>query len=709
MRSIALLPLALAAAAAQEATWQPVPCPPARLTLATRFETVRPAEASVLAGRAMAHGQSAQVSVSPDPQGGPGGQPALRVDYEFRGEARLEYVDVGYDLLIPAHEPGAALGLWVRGGQSLPLRARVVDASGECHQFDLLREREGEWTYAALAFDQPTTAWGGDGNRRLDGECHLRSILFDRRGTGYTAKGSLWLAGLAHLRVRESRQEAALAVEVMPARFGNLYRPGETVRLRVRCDAPILRWRWTDFWGRSYREGEAATSPAECALVLPAPGHFVCTLEACRDGQVAGTLGFRCAAMDDLRPDAIPNDVVGFCSHFGHNLAYPLDCMRLLRQYGIRRFRDEISWGSVERQAGQYALPAHAVAWTDLARELGMRPLVILDYSNPLYDGGGYPNSPEAVKGYCDYSAFLARSLKGTVDEFEVWNEWIGGCGMGGRPGDHGPEAYGRLLKETYPAVKAVRPDATVIGIGGEYGDHLVENLLTMARTAGPTAMDAFSIHPYRYPRTPEESGLLAEMQRVADAVAAAGVPRRLWATEIGWPTHATTSGVEESEQARLLVRALSLMQASGAVEKIHLYDFKNDGTQPDYNEHNFGVVLHQSYHCAPKPAAVAVAVYARLTAGAAVQARGEADGLWGVRFRRPDGQDVLVLWTTRPEAEVEVSGDLDRHLDLMGRETPATSRIRVSPNPIYLTGRGLDAPGLPLALVSAPRANQGR
>ena len=97
-----------------------------------------------------------------------------------------------------------------------------------------------------------------------------------------------------------------LAVEASPARFGNLYRPGETVRLRVRCDAPVLRWRWTDFHGRVHGQGDATASPAECALVLPAPGYFVCTLEACRDGQVTDTVGFRCAAMDDLPPDAVP-------------------------------------------------------------------------------------------------------------------------------------------------------------------------------------------------------------------------------------------------------------------------------------------------------------------------------------------------------------------------------------------------------------------
>ena len=49
-------------------------------------------------------------------------------------------------------------------------------------------------------------------------------------------------------------------------------------------------------------------------------------------------------------------------------------------------------------------------------------------------DRGGFPNSPEAIAGFANYAVELARQTRGQVAMFEVWNEWVGGCGMTGRP-----------------------------------------------------------------------------------------------------------------------------------------------------------------------------------------------------------------------------------------------------------------------------------
>ncbi len=690
------LPVVMAAVVgAQDPDWQPIRCTPGPLRLTQRFEVLQRLETPLSQWQAFTHSQSASAAVTVESAGGPDRSPALRVDYEFKGDRDLEYVDIGPDLPVARLVAGAGFALQIKGGGALPLHARVVDASGETHQFDLWRERDGEWAAAGFSLAQQSSSWGGDGNGRLDYPCRLRSILFDKLAKGYRATGALWLAGVSHARAVDRQSTLVIAAPRLP--FGNLLTPGETVRLRLRGDTAVLRWRWSDYWGNDLGHGEGAGSGTETSLVLPGPGYYTCTVDAMRDRESVESALFRCAALPALSPAVALNDVIGFTCHFGHNLAYPLACMDLYRGYGFGRFRDEISWASVEAQRGQYALPAHALAWTAKARELGLRPLLILDYSNPHYDDNGFPNSAEATQGFAGYAAYMAATLAGTIDEFEVWNEWIGGCGMGGRPGDHSPEAYGRLLRAVHPAIKQARPQATVVGIGGEYGPRVIETIASMIEASGSNAMDAFSIHPYRYPRTPEESGLAEELRRVAERTAAAGGPRRQWITEVGWPTHYTAGGVDEPTQARLLVRALALMQGSGAVDKIYLYDFKCDGAKADYNEHNFGVVLHQEFNCAPKPAAVAVSVYARLTTAARVQRQGEAAGVYAVLFGLPAERQVLLLWTTGTVASVEVSGSPDGQIDLMGRTSPANARVTVSADPVYILGRRLDVPALRL------------
>ncbi len=273
---------------------------------------------------------------------------------------------------------------------------------------------------------------------------------------------------------------------------------------------------------------------------------------------------------------------------------------------------------------------------------------------------------------------------------FEVWNEWIGGCGMGGRPGSHHGEDYGRLLKPTYDAVKKALPDLTIVGIGGEYGPKCAENIVEAVSLAGPRAMDGWSIHPYRYPRSPESSDLVGEVKRIADRVAETGVRTKAWITEIGWPTHRTSGGSEESEQARYCVRTLALLQSTGVVEKVFWYDFKDDGTRRDYNEHNFGLIRHQTYGCAPKPGVVAMSVFIRMT-GEATFRRLQRDGpAYVAWYNRTRGKDVAVAWTEEGTRSVVVSGQLDSAVNIMGADRPLARAMELTENAVYLVGENL-------------------
>jgi len=457
--------------------------------------------------------------------------------------------------------------------------------------------------------------------------------------------------------------------------------------VQVRASGPgdAIRWEVIDFWGHSLASGKGPGAGAELALPLAKPGYYECAIELLTEGRPADRRSFRCAALP--QPDGQGrNAFVGFCTHFRRS-AYPAEAMDLFARYGFGEFRDEISWGNTEREKGKFALPSYGEEFTQHASALGLRPLLICDYANAAYDKGGFPNSDEAIAGYANYCAFLARTLKGRVDTFEIWNEWSGGCGMRGKPGDHGPEAYARLLVAAYAAIKAVDPRITVVGIGGDHSAHHFDKIQRMMESGGAKAMDAFSVHSYRYPRSPEETDLVAEIERVAAMAKSVGAPSRVWVTEIGWPTHLDGRGVDEHTQALHFVRTLALLQATGLVDKVHWYDFKDDGRNRDYNENNFGVVRHQAFNYAPKPAVVAASVFARETRGAHAE-RLWRDGNTRAVFYRVSGRArLIVAWQASGKRVCRVTGQGSAVRDLMWNPLPAPGPLTLTETPIYLTG----------------------
>ena len=163
------------------------------------------------------------------------------------------------------------------------------------------------------------------------------------------------------------------------------------------------------------------------------------------------------------------------------------------------------------------------------------------------------------------------------------------------------------------------------------------------------------------------------------------GAPARIWVTEIGWPTHTGPRGVDERTQARYIVRTMALLAATGVVEKVHWYDLKNDGLTRSYNEHNFGIVWHQQFNCAPKPAALALSGFTRATTGTEPQRLWEQDGCRAVFFKRPDGTDLAIAWKPEGHAWASASGNALEVTDIMGNRLPDAAPIRMGPDPVYL------------------------
>jgi hypothetical protein len=235
-----------------------------------------------------------------------------------------------------------------------------------------------------------------------------------------------------------------------------------------------------------------------------------------------------------IKPDMPQDDRLGICTHYQQG--WNTNTLDFAVKGGFGIIRDEMTWASVERQKGVLALPNFAT-YIDKAREKNLEPLIILNYSNRFYDDNDFPHSDEAVAAFANYAKFIAEQFKGRVKYFEVWNEWFIACGMdhAKERGTNTAENYVKLLKATYEAVKSVNPDAVIIGGGGDHPAHHRKQMEELFKLGVRNYCDAFSIHPYRQPRTPEASGLVDEVLGFADMMKKYGVEKpKLWITEIG-------------------------------------------------------------------------------------------------------------------------------------------------------------------------------
>jgi hypothetical protein len=290
---------------------------------------------------------------------------------------------------------------------------------------------------------------------------------------------------------------------------------------------------------------------------------------------------------------------VGVGIHVGQN-KNALDATdAALKQGGFTSFRDEVFWHRLETKQGALEFPQNLRDLDELvtrASQRGVRPLLILNYGNRFYDGGGLLSSEAGIAAYSRYVRFVVKHFKGRVDQFEVWNEW--NIGSGGtadqRKARYGsPQDYARVLRAAYLAVKAENADAQVIG--GAFAGYDYKWIEAFGRAGGFLALDGFSAHPYVFAEgkngTPESAiRHLEELKALVDRLA----PERdvrIYVTEAGWPVDTGPHGVSEQVAADYLQRFMLLARSRPWIAGVWWYDLFDDGDDAANKEHRFGLI----------------------------------------------------------------------------------------------------------------------
>ncbi|MES2354983.1 MAG: hypothetical protein V4568_11405 [Pseudomonadota bacterium] len=355
--------------------------------------------------------------------------------------------------------------------------------------------------------------------------------------------------------------------------------------------------------------------------------------------------------------------IVGVCTHFDNGINDAVKTVDLLQAVGVNSFRAEARWDRVETTKGVFKFPeqlAGVERAVDAARAKGIQPLIILDYGNKLY-GGSNPVTDEARAGFARYSEFIVNHFKGKVRYYEVWNEWNS---------KGSPEDYARLLKQVYPAIKRADPSAIVLA-GAVEGAGKYDYIQALMREDIVNYMDGFSIHPYVFWKgqkvgTPEY--LMSWVQKLQQDIlqkANGGKQVPIYITEIGWPVNKRGVGIENERVADYLARTLLMLRTLPYVRGVWWYEFRSD---------SFGMLASGNEQ---KPAYESMREVATLVSKAQfVERVVTAKDVWMLRFRNPDGSEVLASWRTTGEERWEVSFDHDSD-SAAGATAPLARRVK--------------------------------
>lgn len=319
--------------------------------------------------------------------------------------------------------------------------------------------------------------------------------------------------------------------------------------------------------------------------------------------------------------------------------------------------RNSLVWRHAEPAPGYLRLPAAYRRWLGAVDDRGMTPLVPVAYSNPLYDGGGYPESPEAVAAFARFAGFAAVATKPERAIMEIWNEWNLGIGMPGWAGFGSPESYVTALRAAYREIKSVRPDALVLG-GVMAGAGITDDWTLRACEAGMLEhLDGISFHPYCYWMMGRdalpETGMMFLVDSVEEILSRfpGGDEIPFYLTEMGWPTHRGEDRVTLEEQAQFASRMLILTRAHPRIRGVWWFNLQNRPNQPQDVNYHFGLLQSDGR---PKPAWFAFRDTARLireTQSARIVEDFD-DQVRVVELVLNGGERAIAVWTVEPDGE---------------------------------------------------------
>lgn len=295
----------------------------------------------------------------------------------------------------------------------------------------------------------------------------------------------------------------------------------------------------------------------------------------------------------------------GVGTHFTHFDDTEKD-LPLLYESGVKTIRDTINWSGVEKQEGIYKWNNYDW-WMNELEENGIEAYICVLASKPLYytdTSKSYFSTEKEIESFCEFLKAMIERYP-SIRYIELWNEPNLSFGNNASAEER-MQCYINMVKAASKTIRQMNPDIEIIG-GCVANDDSIQapkiTGTTFLKTVIPEIypyIDAVSMHVYVTPKTAESSVMESRISAIDDILGNAGGWKKLYASEVGWPTGSNMSvSVSEKAQAENTVKIMSIMEEHDYAGT-YIYDFRNDGTDKTNTEHNFGII---NYDRTVKPA----------------------------------------------------------------------------------------------------------
>jgi hypothetical protein len=431
---------------------------------------------------------------------------------------------------------------------------------------------------------------------------------------------------------------------------------------------------------------------------------------ACDGAQVAMTRPLRFAIIEPYtKTDSL----------FGMNHAWPWShLLDLSKQIGVLWFRDwSLQWQYVEPEKGKFDFtePDYQI---DRVLERGLNVLPLLPFPSSTWSSSADQEEndsdnvrttaymPHDLEEFSSYVRNTVQHYHGLLETWEILNEPI--YSSYSLPGAKGYQIndYIQLLQEAYQAVKAVDPEALVIGgVGGP--THAVDFI----EAGGLDSVDILNLHLFpglTAPETYEES-----LSLVYERMNSLGVNIPIWLTEGAYyadddkpfePWKSAWLKLEpwnrvwlepldsEINASEWLVKFNTLLLAYGT-EKI----FYHSGASSSLNNEWLQGIFFE-WGAEPRKMLVTQSAMANLLSPP-IKSLGPIENPKGLKAYgfECDGRTVIVAWVQEGAGKKDISltDKLWKAIDLQGNELEA-DKISLAGRPVYFVAEGTMPKELP-------------
>ncbi|MHC4494981.1 MAG: cellulase family glycosylhydrolase [Planctomycetota bacterium] len=388
---------------------------------------------------------------------------------------------------------------------------------------------------------------------------------------------------------------------------------------------------------------------------------------------------------------AIPNG-------FGVNIHFrgqPRD-LDMIAEAGFKLIRMDLTWAVIEHSKGVYDF--EKIGYDSLTKgctERGIRILYILDYSNSIYESGRSVRTEAGREAFADFAEAAAKRYAGKGVLWEIWNEpnikhfW-----------DPQPSVadYCKLVEKTAPRIRKADPKGLVVaGATSQIPLGWIEDCFKKGLLKW---IDVLSVHPYR--SEPPETAVkdYVALRQLIARYAPQGKRVPIISGEWGYSNlNWDKSRLSEQEQAEYLAR-MFLVNLYQGVDVSIWYDWKNDGTDPNEREHQFGTVRSDLN---PKAAYLAAKVLSSTLAGYSVEGRLNLgnDNDFALRLTK-SGREAIAFWTKA-----------DKHIVTLPVEPTEVTLVGIYGGKVVINWKTeklkLRALKSPQYLLIKPKAKKGR